>query len=147
MADGKGSFFGMVPLVLIAVLVYAGVYLMAGSDGIVDYLARSWDISLVSGDAWSFDVGTGILMVGLLMLFWEMTRATDSSATSIGNHAISMLGFIGCLLLFLLVKGFGTSVFFLLTFMMLFDVVGGFIVTTVSARRDFGGGGIPIGPA
>ncbi len=52
------------------------------------------------------------------------------------NHSLSMILFVGCLVEFLLLKGFSTSVFFLITMMVLLDVLAGFIVTIVSARRD-----------
>jgi len=41
---------------------------------------------------------------------------------------------------FLLFKSFATSVFFFLMMMTLLDVLAGFMVTIVSARRDFGVG-------
>ena len=49
-----------------------------------------------------------------------------------------MATFLICLLLFLLVGVFGTSVFFLLTLMTLIDVVAGFSITAIAARRDLG---------
>jgi len=42
-----------------------------------------------------------------------------------------------CLVEFLLLPAFQTSVFFILTFMCLLDVLAGVVVTIVSARRDF----------
>jgi hypothetical protein len=44
------------------------------------------------------------------------------------------------LILFLSVGSFATSTFFLLTMMVVFDVLVGATVTIVSARRDFGVG-------
>ena len=49
--------------------------------------------------------------------------------------------FVLSLIAFLLVRNFASSVFFLLILMMLLDVIAGFMVTIVSARRDFGVGG------
>jgi hypothetical protein len=54
------------------------------------------------------------------------------------NHALSMALFIICLVELLLASAFATSTFFLITLMVLLDVLAGFIVTIVSARRDFG---------
>ena len=48
-----------------------------------------------------------------------------------------MLVFIICLVEFLLLANFQTSVFFILTVMCLLDVLAGVVVTIVSARRDF----------
>jgi hypothetical protein len=47
-----------------------------------------------------------------------------------------MILFVVCLVEFLLLKGFSTSVFFLITTMVLLDVLAGFIVTIASSRRD-----------
>jgi hypothetical protein len=44
--------------------------------------------------------------------------------------------FILCLVEFLLFPAFATSTFFLVTLMVLLDVLAGFIVTIVAARRD-----------
>ncbi len=49
-----------------------------------------------------------------------------------------MLLFVACLVEFIILPGFGTSVFLLLTLMCFIDVVAGFTVTISTARRDFG---------
>ena len=73
--------------------------------------------------------------------------ADNSGARKIAiiNHSLSMILFIVCLVEFLLFRGFATSVFFLITVMVLLDVLAGFIVTIISARRDIdlGGGALP----
>ena len=47
-----------------------------------------------------------------------------------------MLTFIGALVEFIVLKGFGTSTFFLITAMCLFDVVAGYTISIIAARRD-----------
>ncbi len=47
-----------------------------------------------------------------------------------------MLTFCVALVEFIVLKGFSTSAFFLLTAMCLFDVVAGYTISIVSARRD-----------
>ena len=51
-----------------------------------------------------------------------------------------MAVFVISLIAFMLFRSFATSEFFLLLTMMLLDVVAGFMVTIVAARRDFGVG-------
>ena len=80
--------------------------------------------------------GDVMLLVGLIVLFIELLKSTTSRRTAIVNHALSMLLFVACLVEFLLAPAFATSTFFLLTVMVLLDVLAGFIVTIVSARRD-----------
>jgi hypothetical protein len=70
------------------------------------------------------------------VLFVELLKSTNSRGAAIINHALSMLLFIVCLMEFLLAPAFATSTFFLITLMVLLDVLAGFIVTIVTARRD-----------
>ncbi|MEO1323895.1 MAG: hypothetical protein AAFV59_12915, partial [Pseudomonadota bacterium] len=70
--------------------------------------------------------------------FMEILKSTSTGTATIMNHALSMIVFIVCLMLFLLHPNFATSVFFILTVMALLDVLAGVVVTIVAARRDFG---------
>jgi len=94
-------------------------------------------IPLPSGN-WTISTGDIILMVGLVFLFVEMIKSAGSGTATLLNHGLSVATFLICLLLFLLVGVFGTSVFFLLTLMTLIDVVAGFTITAIAARRDLG---------
>ena len=48
-----------------------------------------------------------------------------------------MVLFIVCIVEFLMLPAFATSVFFLVMLMSLLDVMAGFMVTIAAARRDF----------
>ena len=61
---------------------------------------------------------------------------------AIVNHALSMILFVFVLVEFLLIKGFATSTFFLIVVMVMLDVLAGFIVTIISARKDLDFGGV-----
>ena len=63
---------------------------------------------------------------------------TGIGRTAVMNHAFSLVLFIICLVEFLLLPAFATSVFFLIMMMTLLDVMAGFMVTIAAARRDFG---------
>ena len=78
--------------------------------------------------------------VGLFALFIEILKAARTRNDAIVNHSLSMLLLLVCVIAFLVVPGFGTSVFFLLVVMCLLDVIAGPIVSIVAARRDFGVG-------
>jgi hypothetical protein len=45
--------------------------------------------------------------------------------------------FVSALLLFITKRGYGNSTFFIYTAMTFLDFMAGFIITTVTARRDF----------
>jgi hypothetical protein len=44
--------------------------------------------------------------------------------------------FVLCLVLFLLVPAFGTMTFFLITLLTLIDVISGYSISIITARRD-----------
>ena len=61
---------------------------------------------------------------------------TSGASWTVGPGDLLIL-FVVCLIAFLLLRGFATSTFFLITVMVLLDVLAGFIVTIISARKDF----------
>ncbi|MFC0633972.1 hypothetical protein [Brevundimonas balnearis] len=131
-----------IPLLLIPVALYNVVVLfsLGGGSGAAgaDAILREpmFSIPMASGAAW--DVGSGdlILFIGLICLFFELLKSTSSQKVAIVNHALSMILFVVVLVEFLLLRGFATSTFFLITTMVLLDVLAGFIVTIIAARRD-----------
>lgn len=98
-------------------------------------------IGMFSGDRWHVSFGDVFLALSLLLLFIEVVKATRTDSTSIINHGLSMLVAVTCIIQFVVAEGFSNSVFFLLTLMTLLDVVAGFTVTIVAAKRDFGSSG------
>jgi hypothetical protein len=131
------------PLLALPVLVYNLMLLtMAGGlmtlDAAGKLAAPLFTIPMASGGAWPVTGGDLFLAGSLIVLFVELLKSTNSRNVAIANHALSMILFVACLVEFLLLKGFATSVFFLVTLMVLLDVLAGFIVTIVSSRRDIG---------
>jgi hypothetical protein len=86
--------------------------------------------------SWSLTPGDLLLSLALVLLFIELLKSTSTGRSAIANHALSLVIFIVCMIEFLLFAPFATSVFFLITVMTLLDVLAGFIVTIVTARRD-----------
>ena len=133
--------FAAFPLLALPVLVYNLVVLtFAGgfaSNAAQYRLAEQLFVIQMSSKAgWVVSLGDLLLAASLVVLFVELLKSATSRRIAIVNHSLSMVLFIGCLVEFLLFPAFGTSVFFLLTMMVLLDVLAGFIVTIVSARRD-----------
>jgi len=127
----------IVPVVLYNIVVLSGAVGGAGAvaaDGSLrDVL---FTIPMASGAGWSVGVGDMILFLSLILLFFELLKSTSSQKVAIVNHALSMILFVICLVEFLLIKGFATSTFFLIVTMVMLDVLAGFIVTIISARKD-----------
>lgn len=129
------------PLLLVPILFYGLVAMMSGEGGTAGSLSSSiFGIPMMSGGKWVFTVGDFLLLVGLVTLFIEILKAARTKSDAIVNHSFSMLLLLVSVISFLVVPGFGTSVFFLLVVMCLLDVVAGPIVSIIAARRDFGVG-------
>ncbi|ESQ80156.1 hypothetical protein [Asticcacaulis sp. YBE204] len=139
----EAGFLTAFPMLLIPVAVYnlVALFNMFGNDPNSAYNGLThilFQIPMPSdGTKWIVNMGDVIVLTGLIMLFFEMLKSTRSDSVAIVNHSLSMILFILCLVEFLLLRPFGTSVFFLLTTMTLLDVLAGFIVTIVTARKDF----------
>jgi hypothetical protein len=134
------------PLLLIPVVLYNLVILFGASGGglaLADQTLREpmFSIPMTSGAAWNVGVGDLILFLSLILLFFELLKSTSSQKVAIVNHALSMILLVGCLVEFLLIRGFATSTFFLIVTMVMLDVLAGFIVTIISARKDLDFGG------
>ena len=135
------------PLLVIPVVLYNLVVLtsvLGGGDGAAaaagaDAVLRDpmFSIPMASGAQWTISAGDMILFVGLILLFFELVKSTSSQRAAIINHALSMILFVVCLVEFLLIRGFATSTFFLIVTMVMLDVLAGFIVTIITARKDF----------
>ncbi|MCP2678060.1 hypothetical protein NHF45_00780 [Maricaulaceae bacterium NA33B04] len=161
--NGGLSVFNIFPKMLIPVIVYAIVgYIVTFTNGgdvsafigdMAQFRAGAcadgascavgalngglMSISLPSG-SWSISTGDLILILALIMLFFEMVKSSGSGTSTLLNHGFSIGVLLVCLLLFLLVPLFASSVFFLIIMMALIDVAGGFTITAVAARRDLG---------
>ena len=130
------------PLLMIPVAIYA-VVILTGAGGAAGVMGAEQalrepvlTIPMVSGSGWNIGAGDLILFLALILLFFELLKSTSSQKVAIVNHALSMILFVACLVAFLLIKGFATSTFFLILTMVMLDVLAGFIVTIISARRD-----------
>jgi len=133
--------FAAVPLLALPVLAYnlAALTLAGGfhsQEASIRMSEPIFSVAMNTGVAWPVTLGDVLLLVGLVVLFIELLKSTTSRRTVIVNHALSMLLFVGCVVEFLLAPAFATSTFFLLTVMVLLDVLAGFIVTIAAARRD-----------
>jgi hypothetical protein len=125
------------PLLAVGLILFVLLNLFVSDPGAPWYEVRCFDIPLISRDVWSISAGDAFIMLSLALLFVEILRSTRSGTASVMNHALSVLVFIVALLMFITVRGYGNSVFFVFTAMTLLDFMAGFIITTVSARRDF----------
>lgn len=133
--------FAALPLLALPVVVYNLIALtftgrLKAADASPRLTQPLFSISMPSHGQWPVSLGDLVLVASLIVLFIELLKSTTSRTAAIINHSLSMVLFIGCLVEFLLLPAFATSTFFLLMVMVLLDVLAGFIMTIVAARRD-----------
>ena len=142
-------FIDIFPLLAIPVLIYNFLVLTSisgPSDQVASWLAAPvFTIHAFSGDAWAVSGGDILVIVAVLLLFVEIVKSTRTDSMSLLNHGLAALVFVVFLVEFLTLRGFTTSVFFVMLLMQLVDVVAGYTVTAVAAKRDFGSPGGIIG--
>ncbi|WP_409433364.1 hypothetical protein ACJ3XI_02350 [Litorimonas sp. RW-G-Af-16] len=136
------QFFTVFPLMIIPVLIYNVVALGGQTFSTVEAVRTRLDtdfisVPMASDTLWHITPGHALIMLSLLMLFFELIKSTGIGRAAVMNHAFSLILFIVCLVEFLMFPAFATSVFFLIMLMSLLDVMAGFMVTIASARRDF----------
>ncbi|WP_148663599.1 hypothetical protein [Bosea vaviloviae] len=120
------------PFMVLAVLVYAVVIAVMGQP-----LGREvLGFGLPSGVRFSLTVSELLLFVATIVLFFEVMNAASAKTNSILNHGLSMLVFLACFIAFLLLPAFGTGTFLIITLMCLVDVIAGYSISILTARRD-----------
>jgi hypothetical protein len=131
------------PLLLLPVILYNLIALGGGAImhmNIQDALSynHALTIRLFSGDEWKFSFGDFMVLLTLALLFVEVVKATRTTSREIVNHGLSMLTFVVALVEFITLKGFGSTPFFMIMMMCLFDVVAGYTISIVAAEHDLG---------
>lgn len=125
------------PLLAVSLALFTLFSIATGGGARPWYEVEALSIDLMSGDVWHITGGHLFILFSMVMLFVEILRSTRSGGASIINHAFSVVVFVSALLLFLTKRGYGNSTFFIFTSMTFLDFMAGFIITTVTARRDF----------
>jgi hypothetical protein len=82
----------------------------------------------VAGDAWPVSISDLLLAAALVTMFVELVKAPPDRRIAVVNHALSIVLFVVCLAEMLVFAGFANSTFFLITLMVLLDVLAGFIL-------------------
>ncbi|MEM7565627.1 MAG: hypothetical protein AAF321_00170 [Pseudomonadota bacterium] len=124
--------FRAVPLIALVIALYN--ITVIGMFMPLDWVVFS--MSLVSGAVWEMNLGDALVAFGIVLLFFEVLNAGSARAATLVNHTLSLGVFVFALVEFLLVPWCGTSTFFLLMLLALADVVSGYAVTIMVARRD-----------
>lgn len=126
-----------VPLLIFPVILYAAVAMTMDHAAVRESLSTVFfSTYLPSGALFAVSNGYGLVMLAAGLLFLEIIKSTSSSRWAIVENALAFCLFTFCFILFLLNSSFGTIEFALIMTMSLIDFMAGFIVMTISARRD-----------
>jgi hypothetical protein len=120
------------PLLLVPFALYNMVAFLLD----MDFHTRLFAVPLLSGK--SMDVSTGdlLVLIGVLLLYVEIVKATRMSSKAIMDHVLSTVLFIAMMVEFITVQRAATSTFLILTALSFVDVIGGFSITIRTAQRD-----------
>ena len=121
------------PLLILPLAIYNMIAFLLPGIGWTQEMAR---IHMMSGADWTFTPGELLVGCSIIILFFEMLKATRLSTRTIIDHGLATIIFIGMVVEFLLVKQAATGTFFLLLVISFVDVVGGFTITIRTAQRD-----------
>jgi len=128
----RTNWLSSIPLLAFVVIAY-----VAFAAGGADFTLTRFTVPMPSGAVWNISLGDMMLAFSLFVLFFEVLKSTRTGGNSVVDHALSMMVFVACLILFLVWPLAGTSLFFLIMLTTLVDVIAGFSVTIRSARRDY----------
>ena len=121
------------PLLLIPFAIYNMVAFLLPGIGWTQEMVR---IHMMSGADWTLTPGELLIALSVVVLFFEMLKATRLSTRTIVDHVLSTVLFIGMIVEFLLVQQAASGTFFLLLVISFVDVAGGFTITIRTAQRD-----------
>ena len=132
--------FAALPLMTLPVLAYNLLALALGGLKVHDaadrLAARIVGVPMASHVDWPLSLSDLFVAGSLVVLFVELLKAASSRHAAVINHSLSIVLFIACLVEFLILPAFATSTFFLITLMVLLDVLAGFIITLAAERRE-----------
>ena len=123
-----------IPLFAYLWVIVNAVLLIGGVATLDEQL---FSLGLVSGATWTATVADLFVVLGVLALYIEVFKATRTGTASVIDHSLSMMVFVAFMVEYLVYAGAGNSTFVILGLMSLLDVVAGFTITIVAARRDF----------
>jgi hypothetical protein len=135
-----GKAYAVTPLLLLPVVAYNLLVLTLGGflspDVNSGLTAPLFETPTASGGRWPVSLADLMLAAALVILFVELIKPTFDRRSAMINHIASIGLFVACLVEMLAVPAFATSTFFLITLMVLLDVLAGFILGAATRRPE-----------
>ncbi len=113
------------PLLLIPLAIYnIFVFLMPG----VPFTSPVVNVALMSGVVWTPTFGDTLITLAIILLLFEVIKASRPGARYLTDHLLSLIVFGGAAAEFLLLTPLGTSDFFQLTVLTGVEFVAGVVI-------------------
>jgi hypothetical protein len=93
-------------------------------------------LPLPSGVEWLPNISDVLIILGVVLLYLELVKATRTSVSAIFEHVLSLLVFLIFLVEFIVYPPAANSTCVILMLICLLDVIGGFTISISTARRD-----------
>ncbi len=132
------SLLASIPLLTIPLVIFNLMLLINGAATSAVLSSTMFSGTLFSGAVFTLTVGDFLVILGVILLYFELLKSTRFSTASTVEHMVSMLVFIVFLIEFITVEGLGNAPFLVITLLALIDVLSGFTVSISTARRDVG---------
>jgi len=112
------------PLLLVPVVLYnMAVFLLN-----VDINTALFSVPLLSGRAMAISIGDVLVLLGVMLLYVEILKASQLTTRLVMDHVLSLVLLIALIAEFAAVPRAATSTFLILTAFSLLDVVSGFTI-------------------
>lgn len=124
-----------VPVMVLPALVYGLAAALAGG-AVPSWMQReAFAIAMASGEIWRVTFDTLFMAFALICFFAELLRTALPTRASLWTNLVLAGAIVPCLLLFILVRGFATDIFFLICLMMLLDFLLDSAILVFTSRR------------
>jgi hypothetical protein len=120
------------PLLLLPFVLYMMVAFLLD----MEFTTPLFNVPLLSGRTMSVSTGDLLVLLGIVLLYLEILKATRLASRAIMDHILSFVLFIVMIIVFIAVPRAATATFLMLLALSCIDVLGGFTVTIRTAQRD-----------
>ena len=120
------------PLLLLPFVLYMMVAFLLD----MEFTTPLFNVPLLSGRTMSVSTGDLLVLLGIVLLYLEILKATRLASRAIMDHILSFVLFIVMIIVFIAVPRAATVTFLMLLALSCVDVLGGFTITIRTAQRD-----------
>jgi hypothetical protein len=120
------------PLLLIPFVLYNMVAFLLD----LEFSTILFHVPLLAGRSMAVSTGDLLVLLGIILLYVEILKATRFASKAIMDHVLSFILFVAMIIEFVAVPKAATSTFLMLMALACVDVLGGFTITIRTAQRD-----------